>query len=255
MKQLALLLFMLFIFGCSSDNNQNIPLTNSIKKITEKFYSQGTVNQESSADFNYSSGKLISITDNNQNMKGEFIYDGNKITSYKYYKNSVLQSENVVIYNGNELTETIGDERKTTFSYNNNKVSSKKNYDFDGLTYSLIEQSDFNYNGNNIESIVSMTNYNGTPFYFKTSYDFDTKNTMFKNMNPYLEFIFNFESILNFSLNNVNKSYRYESVDSTAKILWNNYTILYNSSDYPISIKKYSATSSQLISELTIQYN
>jgi hypothetical protein len=258
MRQLTLLLFTLLIFGCSNDNNQlaqNSFTANAIKRISEKSYYLGNLKRETSFDFNYENGKLVNITDSNANRRGEFLYEGNKINSYKFYKNNILQSENIFTYSGNNLTEVVGGEGKTTFSYNNNKVVSKKEYYLNGVNYFLREQNDFSYSANNVESITSMTNYTGTPFYYKSGYDDDAKNTIFKNMNPQIEFLFEFESIRNFSLNNVTNSYSYESVDSSIKTLQNTYDILYNSSDFPISIKKYSATSAQLISELTIQYN
>jgi hypothetical protein len=259
MKKLTLLLFSILIFGCSNDNNnpttQNVGAVNTIKRITEKTYFQGNI-EETSADFNYENGKLKNITDSANGFRGEFSYNGDKIATYSFYVNDILKSTNTFTYSGSNLIETLGEEEKTTYSYNtDNLLISEKEFDLNGTSYSLLEQNDYNYNGNNVESRINTNLYSGTRYTHKSSFDYDSNNNIFKNMNPSVKFIFNFESTFNYSSNNVLKQYSYDSIDSTNKTLSNTYEISYNTSNFPILIKKFSAATSQLISELTIQYN
>lgn len=250
MKKITLLLFSILIFGCSSDNNSSTAV-NTVKKITEKTYFEGTM-EETSANFNYENGKLKNITNTAERFRGEFSYYGDKIISCSYYKNDVLASTNTFNYSGNNLIEIVGGEGKTTFSYNaNNKLTSEK-YIWQGTNFSLMEQKDFIFLGNNVDVIAGISNYSNI---YKSSYEYDNKNNMFQNMNPVLKFIFSFESSLNYSTNNVVKQYSYDAIDSSTKTLSHNYEITYNSSGFPTLIKKFSAATSQLISELTIQYN
>jgi len=258
MKKFALLLFSILIFGCSNENNQsnqNVAVGNTIKKITEKTYYQGTAD-ETSADFNYENGKLKNITNTADGFRGEFSYNGDKITNYSFYVNNILKSSNTFNYLGNNLLEIVGVEGKTTYSYNaNNQLISEKEFDMNGTDYSLIEQKDFTYLGNNVASMISTNIYSGTSYTYKSSFDYDSNNNIFKNMNPVIKNIFGFESIFEYSTNNVIKQYAYDAIDSTNKTLSHTYEINYNSSGFPILIKKFSAATSQLISELTIQYN
>lgn len=259
MKKLPLLLLSILIFGCSSDNNPAVPIAsiiNTVKSINEKFYYQVTID-ESSADFNYENGRLKNITDISNGIRGEFGYDGDKIVSYSYYKNDVLKSTNTFNYSGNNLVETSGEEGKTTYSYNaNNMLISEKVYKGQGTNYSLMEQKDFIYLGNNIDTMIETRNSSGTSFGYKTGYEYDSNSNMFQNMNPIIKLIFGFESSFNYSTNNVLKQYYYhDDFDPTNKTLSHTYEITYNSSGFPTLIKKFSAATSQLISELTIQYN
>lgn len=258
MKKIALLLFSILIFGCSNDNTPAVPIAsivNTVKSVNEKFYYQGTVN-ETSASFNYVNGRLKNITDTSNGIRGEFSYAGDKIISYSYYKNDVLKSTNIFNYSGNNLVEILGGEGKTTFSYNaNNILISEKVYTGETTSYSLMEQKDFIYSENNVESMVITNNYSGTSYVYKTSFEYDAKNNMFQNMNPIIKFIFGFESSFEYSANNVMKQYSYDALDSTDKVLSHTYAITYNSAGFPTLIKKFSAATSQLISELTIQYN
>ena len=258
MKKLTLLLFCILFFGCSNDNNPAVPIAsivNTVKSINEKIYFQGP-DRETSANFNYENGKLKNIIDTPNGTRGEFSYYGNKIISYSYYKNDVLKSTNTFNYLGNNLVEILGGEGKTTFSYNaNNILISEKAYNGQGTNTFLMEQKDFIFLGNNVDSMIKTSNYSGTSYVYKTNYEYDSNNNMFQNMNPIIKLIFTFESSFNYSANNVVKQYSYDAVDSTNKTLSHTYEITYNSSGFPTLIKKFSAATSQLISELTIQYN
>lgn len=260
LKKLSLLLFSILFFGCSNDNIpavSNASLANTVKSFTEKIYFDGP-DRETRANFNYENGKLKNIIDTPNGTRGEFSYYGDKIISYSYYINDDIKSTNTFNYSGNNLVEILGGEGKTTFSYNaNNVLLSEKVYMYsgEGTNYSLMEQKDFNYYGDNVTSMIYTRNYFGTSNVYKTSYEYDANKNMFQNMNPVIKFIFGFESSFNYSTNNVVKQYSYDAVDSTNKTLSHNYEITYNSLGFPTLIKKFSAATSNLISELTIQYN
>jgi hypothetical protein len=114
----------------------------------------------------------------------------------------------------------------------------------------------FNTDYNLIQEVINWYSWGG--YVSKFAYEYDTKNHPFKNMNKYLGYIITFESLNSLSKNNSIKRYNYQPITSTTPTLDITSVIVYNSNDYPTSIKKYWVNNGQvgsLISEMTIEYN
>ena len=74
-------------------------------------------------------------------------------------------------------------------------------------------------------------------------------------MNPYLKFLFNFESLDIKSNNNVLKQFSHLTPTANDSTQSHCYTIIYNDNNFPISVKKHRFANNELISECTISYN
>lgn len=260
MKKIVWFFFTIFLISCSKsdDDSSSSPAKNTIKRISETIYYSSST-QQNNANFNYDNGILKSIIVDGGTNKGEFIYNGTKIIGYNFYTNNVLENSYNFNYSGDNLVEIISDEGKSTFEYVNNKLSSKKEYFISGSSYVLVEQKDYNYIGNNVNTEIVMSNYTGNPSYFKVGYDYDNKNDILKNMNPYLKYCFSFESTVDFSFNNAIFKYNYDSITSSNKTQSHSYIITYNNDNFPVNIKKYRTLSNGnvggLQSEMNIEYN
>lgn len=258
MNKIFLLFLSVLFIGCSkSDDNSSAPAKNTIKHISETVYYSSNSSDTNSATFNYENGILKNITEDGSNRKGEFIYDGDKIINYNYYEANTLMSSYTISYNGTMLTSMLTDESLSNYQYIDGKVSSYQYLAGSGTNYTLYEEENYEYTNNNVVVVNGTRYYASTPSYYKWGYDYDSKNDLLKNMNPYLKFIFKFESTTPFSQNNALVGYTYNS--SNARVQDYTYQITYNSDNFPTNIKKYSTDSTgaivRLISDLTVEYN
>lgn len=258
--RLSILILLIYVAtGCSSDDSIPqviLPVTGSVKKITETIY-YGLTSETYEIDFNYENGALKSISSGNL-YKSEFFMDGNKVIQTKSYSNNILTATNNLSYDGINLKSIIqtDNSEKTDFTYANGLLSSSKSYYSDNVNGWIPIKSEnyfFNSSSNNNKRIT--TNYQFSNVPEKTTYEFDSKNSVFKNMNIYLSKILLFESFSSISTNNIIKQFSYPDVDSNVATQNVYYTIVYNSTNFPINIKKYSFQFNELLSECTIVYN
>lgn len=261
MKNLVFTLFIATVLfsSCSKEEsaaNTLIPPVSSVKRISETSYYNGIPNTFV-VNFNYENGQLKNLTDDT-NASFEFVMEGNKIVQVKYMANNVVTDVNNVTYVGNNLTKIQqGDNGgKTEFTYINGQLATETfSYSSSNGPWILSTLNNYVYNSNqNIESRFS-TFYQGSNQVNKTSYQYDSKNSVFKNMNPYLKFLLIFGTFDNNSNNNVLKQFSHPTPTSTVTNQTHYSTIIYNGNNFPISIKRYGFVNNDLISECTISYN
>ena len=138
LSKLFTLLITVTLFSCSSDegNNSTVinPPANSVKKVSETKYSNGTVSTIS-ADFNYENGILKSIS--NTTNRIDITYSGSKISNTAIYNNNTVINTYSFNYNGN-LLETIlntsNNFERTLFTYSGGILTSEQNQSFIGST-------------------------------------------------------------------------------------------------------------------------
>ncbi|NJM80734.1 MAG: hypothetical protein HC854_16010 [Flavobacterium sp.] len=260
LNQIFLFLTVVFsVISCNNDDTtieeQIVSSNKTIKKYSEKIYYNNQIDYQFSADFNYSQGKLISISDS-QNVL-EFNYNSNKITQIKKYTNNQLVDTNNLSYDGDllrSITNESNDE-KTTFSYVNGVLSSQINQYLDNQTWITHLESKYTFQMNNIQQLITKN------FSFsssnKSTFEYDEKNNPMRNMNIYLKYILQYETCDFISKGNLLKQYSYSDIDSSDRILSHEYVITYDSDNYPTLVKKYGVFNGQqnLISEAVIEYN
>jgi hypothetical protein len=257
MKKILLsgLLFILFVTAsCSSDDSPSASGGLKVASFREKIYVNGNLNSDYNFVFNYQDGKLVNVVRGTSTI--EFTYSGDKITTSNVYVNDVLSSTTDYNYSGNLLTSIIYNvqDEKTDLIYSGNVLQSMKSSYLDGGTWIQHQQNDYTFSNNNIQQKVRTNSDGSFAFSYKSSYDYDNANNPFRNMNPYLRLIVNFETIDIISKNNVTKQYSYPSVGSTTPTLSHNYVIDYNADNYPVSVKKYLVAANELIAETVITY-
>lgn len=257
MKKFLLFLLLAFVFTLFSCNSDDSPSTSGGLKVAsfrEKIYVDGNLDSDYNFVFNYQDGKLVNVVRGTTTI--EFTYSGDKITTSNLYVNDVLSSTTDYNYSGSLLISIIynGQQEKTDLFYSGSVLQSMKSSYLDGGIWIQHQQNDYTFSNNNIRQKVR-TNIDGSfSFSYQSSYDYDNANNPFRNMNPYLRLIANFETIDIISNNNVTKQYSYPSVGSTTPTLSHNYVIEYNADNYPVSVKKYLVAGNELISETAITY-
>lgn len=252
---LVVFLISLSIVSCSTDNVSVTTNTKTLKKIEEKIYYNGQVDTQYFMNFNYTNGVLTSLSDNSNRL--EFIYNGNKIIEAKRYINNQFTDSNFLLYENNLLKTILQDdgEEQTNYTYQNNILYSKSySYLNNGamITYS---SETYQLISNNIVETIYQSQFSTDSW--KRTFEFDNKNNIMKNMNPFLKYIIDFETINVLSENNPIKSYSYDSLNSTQGTLDREFVITYDQDNFPITIKKYNIYNNQqeLISEMIITYN
>lgn len=263
MKNLIFSLSVLSIFSflfssCSSDDAVALPtnsLVGTVKKITETTYYSG-IPSAYEMDFNYENGILKSISSGSSN-KIEIIMDGNKIVQAKTFSNNILDDVNTMVYDGSNLISIINDDttEKSEFTYSNGLLSTQSFFSGSGGSWNLYKLDNYFYNvaQNNDKILSTFYQFSNQPT--KATYEYDNKNNVFKNMNPYLRYLLLFESFTIISNNNIIKQFSYPNATSTVATQSHYYTIVYNNLNYPITIKKFGVQNDLLISECSILYN
>ena len=256
-KIIIFVLGFLIFTACSKDSNQAAePLTsivNTIKKVTETTYS--TTSFTTIIDFEYENGTLKRIISGTASL--EYVYNGNKIVSINFYNNTVLQKTQTLSYSGDLLTiRQISATERTRFEYSGNYLSTANIETLMNNNWSTsnVEGFSFDNSGNQTERVFSVP-FSSSGQIFKSSFVYDNKNNPFKMMNPYVRYLLDFQTLIEFSQNNAIQSYSYPDATSTTATLSENYEIVYNSNNYPTNIKCRRAINNELKSEITIEYN
>lgn len=253
---LGLLLFVFFISSCSSSDDAGENLTGGPKvaSFREKMYYDGNLDSDYTFNFNYDNGKLVNVVRGTSRI--EFTYEGDKITASNVYVNNVLSSTSNYTYSGNLLTSILDNvqDEKTEFTYSGGVLQGMKFSYLDNGVWIQNQREDYTFSNNNIQQKIRTDIEGSSSVSFKSTYDYDNANNPFRNMNPYLRLIANFETVDIISRNTVTKQYSYTSPSSTTPILSHDFVIVYNSDNYPISVKKYFVSTGELISETTITY-
>ncbi|WP_339887785.1 hypothetical protein [uncultured Flavobacterium sp.] len=252
-----IILFVLItsLISCSSDDDSSDVTINTIKKIEEKVYNNGQVDTDYYIDFNYENNLLKSLSDSNNRL--DFVYNGSKIIEIKRIVNSQHIDSNFLAYEGDLLKTIILDDQdeKTTFSYQNGVLVSKTNSYNNNGNWVTFNSEDYQIVSNNIMQTIFQNQFSSQSY--KQTFEFDAKNSMMKNMNPYLKYLLELETCNLINQNNLIKSFSYDDVNSIQGTQFRDFVITYNTEDYPINIKKYNFNGSQqeLISEIIITYN
>ena len=229
-------------FSCSSDdtneNGETVSLSKTIKKYSEKVYYNQQIDYQFTANFNYSEGKLVSISDAQDVL--EFHYNSNKISQIKKYSNNQLVSTNYLNYEGSLLNSIVNDsnDEKKILTYNNGTLSLVKNQHLENSNWITDSEKQYTFLTNNIQQIITV-NYSFSSSY-KSTFEYDAKNNPMKMMNPYLKFILQYETCDFISSNNILKRYSYSDVNDSTGTLSYEYEITYDVDNYPVLIKKYS---------------
>ena len=247
------------VIGCSSGSDETAaiaPPAGTVNKITETSYNGGQVSTIN-YDFNYENGILKTISAGTA-FRFEFVMDGNKIVQVKSVLNNVAGAVNNMLYDGinlKSITQADNSE-KTEFTHSSNVVASERNfYSTNNSTWILSTTKNYAFNAAlNMESQL-LTAHQMSSQASKSSFEYDAKNNPFKNMNSYLRYLLQFETISQFSANNVFKQYAFASATSTTPIQTHYYIYVYNENGFPLSIKKYGLPNNTLISECVLSYN
>jgi hypothetical protein len=251
---LGVLAMVSVITSCSSEDSDVVANSKTIKTFAETVYYNGEIDYQNTSNFNYESGKLVSITDGSKKL--EILYNGDKIIrANNYNNNNVLTGYNTLTYEGLLLKSILNDDEdeKTEYSYLNGILSSMTNSYRNGSEWESSRSQSYVLSNGNIQS--SITSWFGSSF--KNSFEYDVKHNPMKNMNPYLKYIFQVETCDFISSNNVLKKYYYSNMNDVTGVLSHQYIIVYDADNYPINVKKYSINNSEqsLISESVITYN
>jgi len=268
MKNLLLpkLLFVFLVLFSSCSGNDDAPVNptidddnlvtqaKTVNSINEVIYFNGQIDSQSIINFNYENNVLVSLDDNNAS-RVEFVYDGNKIVEIKNFINDNYEQSVFNTYENNLLTkiDNPDNESYVEFIYQNTVLSSKTiRYNNNG-NWVVLQRTNYVFDNENIFQTVTQASGSS----FKTTHEYDDKNTIFKGMNPYLKLIFEFESVNPLTKNNRLKSFRYENVNSNEGTQSHEYVITYDVDNYPTNIKKYNfdGVRQELISEMNVTYN
>lgn len=248
-----------FLSSCSKNSNDELaivnPPANTIKKIIETVYYNATPTT-SFATFIYENGILKQLQADS-NYRLDFEYDGNKLMNSKRYQNSILQGTTNLIYNGNllQIVQVNAGER-TQFTYQGNVLKSSEYQSNSNSGWTTLESKNYTFDANNnISETLRFNNFSGTPSNYKYGSTYDNKNNPFSQMNPYIRLFFDFETIDILSQNNKSKTFTFTSPTSTTSTQTEYYEIIYNSQNYPTSVKKKRFTTNVLVSEMSIEYN
>lgn len=253
-KFIALLSFALLFACSSSDDNSTTSNTSTIKKITETLYEDGPEPYTYSFDFNYENGVLKNIQ--KENIKLEFIYEGDKIVKSNQYSGTTLLESYTISYEGNNIKTFLQDDNneKTEYVFQNDILKSKTYYfSNDGIDWDPNEITNYIFtNGNVTEQRYSLLS--GGMNTSKITYTYDGKNNPMRTMNKHLRYLL---PLYGFSLLNANNALTqnfYDNLESTTPSQESRYEIVYNSDNFPIEIKRIMGTNN-LRSRTVIEYN
>lgn len=243
-----------FFISCSNNDDASSGQLVLIKKVTENIYISGGDVETSISDFIYQNNALKKIT--NGTNYTEFVYSDNKITVSKSYENNILDKTNTYVYTGDLLTSVESDGNypaKTDFAYTNQKLSA--------VVYKFLDNGNWIMNGRefiqfnaelNVNQNIVWKDYGFMILEYKELYTYDTGNNPMRDMNPYLRLYFGCEGFDGKSANNAVSRQVFSPPTSTISDDYD-YVTTYNSTNFPVEIKKYSSNGS-LISQTVIEY-
>jgi hypothetical protein len=258
-------IFALILGSCTNDENPSSGNALVLKKLTLT-YPGGNNSHVIEKVFNYENNVLVSIAEGSTDTT-KYQYSGNKITKVEHFQsyyphfNPTLVSSETLTYEGDDLKYIISsDGSKRELIYSNGKLSQQNLY-FGSLGGGdpdmLLEQYNLTYNqGNLVEQTYQSYQQGIVQFTATTTYQYDSKNNLMKNMNPYLKFFFVdliSRGFTPFSQNNVVAStdtYQGSSTGGTEYV----YDIIYNADNYPVKITKSYKESHNVILVVDVEY-
>ena len=229
---------MLLLQGCSSDSgNSNNNTSTDILCKTIKFNESDASNiRNYRTEFTYVGNKFNERKDYYNDVltsKRVYVYTGNLITEEKKYdENNILVQNKTYTYNGSgQLISILNIDNnnnnvwvgyKSNFVYNQNGTITELSYSGDVNTQNTLDETTTYTLQNNI--LVSQITIGGT---YTTSYSFtyDTKNSPFKNVIGFNNFIANQE-------HNLLQTIQSDGVNSP---IIEDFQYIYNSDGYPTS--------------------
>jgi len=228
---------MLLLQGCSSDSGSNNNTSKYILCKTIKFNESDASNiRNYRTEFTYVGNKFNERKDYYNDVltsKRVYVYTGNLITEEKKYdENNILVQNKTYTYNGSgQLISILNIDNnnnnvwvgyKSNFVYNQNGTITELSYSGDVNTQNTLDETTTYTLQNNI--LVSQITIGGT---YTTSYSFtyDTKNSPFKNVIGFNNFIANQE-------HNLLQTIQSDGVNSP---IIEDFQYIYNSDGYPTS--------------------
>jgi len=262
--RISLLCGLFSLFSCSDDSQdvaetiqtpaENFPV---IKKVTQFTDYGGSGSDTSVTDFIYNGSQLISAhtVSGPQTYDSQFHYDGEKVTSVDYFENGVADGFTTLTYNGDLLTSTLSgsdQSEQTIYTYNNGNVATVKSYYPVGPNSQLQQSNTYTYTNGNVTQRL-LENYVFSTSTYKNVYTYDSKNNPMRGMNKYLRLTLGNEGFDGLSINNP-ISWQDINPDTNTVSAEYYYEIIYNDADFPMEIKRFTASSDFLISETHIEY-
>ena len=263
MKFYLLFLSSIFVFSCSSNPENIVPVLVSlkvVKKITLSTLNNDEENPQfeiTVSDFAYQNGQINKITLNDYETK-IFEYDGNKITKIKKYYDNVLHSENKFIYLNDVLVSNSYIDNGAPWLLNKFVIEDDKlqNVSYGDGPPEPYNLSEFLYVANNVSERKQSFPY----YYSKSRYsDFDSKNNPYRNQNKYFKTIFSNWSPygddklrISSNENNPMTEMILSYDDALERTL--SYTIQYDSDNFPIKIEGKDILNNQLIVKYEYEY-
>lgn len=283
MKYIPYLLLALFLFSCTSNDDQETEETNTliIKQIIDvgdnyerNFYFDSNGRLDSITDtnalpeynyilskFEYSNdNKLISSyhTAGTEEIFANLTYDNSNISNYSSVtlgsntNSPITISDEIVNYpkNGGFATEGEDFDVKLTFNSTNLDYLIQRKIALDNASNSTWQLTDYEYD-NNFNLISNHTTINnGSPATFLSTLLYDNKkNPVAESMNNYrlpLYFMDDY-NLVDMSTNNVVSKTNSQNITST-------YNYTYNSDDYPISATITNTATNEVTNTLSYTY-
>lgn len=253
---LAVAIGMGFFASCSSDDDNGSETQNPVlvRKITETVYYSATESDTYVTDFVYDGNVLKRMVSGNSYTA--LVMSDDQIAFLKKYTNDIQTGQTGFVYNDGKLTQMNGqNQERTNFTYNQNALATIQNqyFDEDVWVTNNTETYVFNSQPNLTQETIIGDLGGGITSNFRNTFTYDSKNNPFRDMNPYLRLISGFEGFDPKSRNNIFTRTMYNPSTDTTPVGTQNYTIVYNASDFPVSIEKRSDSGS-LISTTLFEY-
>lgn len=269
---LVLSLVLLALVGCSKSEDAILAgvSSNLLKRIEN---SSETLDGNSTTNVAYNGNKIIEFSSSRNGIlsKTIFTYNGDLIIKRESLSNGILNASEEYIYENGKLTTTFSMysntsqsgiivfiKSKKVYTYNANGTVLETNFKFVDNAYVTANSTKLYtiFNGNVTKLIgnssSSSTYYNGTAtvtdIYTSTytnNYEYDSKNNPLKNILGWSKISFDSNNSINNLLKETGLS------ESTTNGVANpavpervrEYTLMYNSNDYPTLIKYLTTTS------------
>jgi hypothetical protein len=254
--KITLLLSMTTLFSCSNNDTPDTPSTaNTLilpKKITEINYNGGAV-------YTYVNtfvfeNNILKSSSYGTDRRYDFVYNGDKVVEMKKYVAGVASGSSVFYYTGDKLDYILNNSEstKTEFSYNGNVLNRITYKSIVGTVEKIDQQNDITFNAaNNVSQLIRTSFFNGNSFTNKEIPLYDTKNNYSTNFNKYIKLI---TGISGLNSNNKISSIEYSPSTNTTPSSQRNFSITYNSNNYPTKIIETNTTTGTIVSDTTIEY-
>lgn len=260
MKKIILLgSIALFTLSCSSSNN-DIPVVDNTNPSLQNVILPVKMSADGETmKINYDGTKILNITSTtNAGNKIVFTYDGDFVSSVKFYEGNILETSTDYTYGNGSLILSINKEYSTsgaidalvnhTYTYANaNQINIKRQVVY-GTTTNYTINSVYTYNNGNLASSSGsgsgMSNGIATTYNLTGSYTYTDKNYPFKNVKGFDRIIYNgdlsdgvsylFSNLKN-NINSYKETMAYTATSGNgASYSAYKFTTTFNSSGYPI---------------------